>query len=241
VSGLSDSGLSDLGLSDLESSERKPFPSPYPIVVLISGNGSNLQAIIDSRMDFEPGIEVCSVISNNPQAYGLQRARQAGINTAVINHRDYSDRSSFDAALMTEIDHHQPVLVVLAGFMRILTTEFVNHYSGRLINIHPSLLPLYPGLNTHQRAIDNADKEAGATVHFITPEVDGGPIIIQARVPVYGSDNSQELAARVLAQEHLIFPQAIQWFTQGRLSVKDGKVLFDGNESSQQRVDPDEQ
>lgn len=228
------------GLSDLELSERKPSSNPSPIVVLISGSGSNLQAIIESRMDFEPGIEICKVISNNPEAYGLQRAEQAGIGTVVINHRDYTDRSSYDAALVTEIDRHQPVLVVLAGFMRILTTEFVNHYSGRLINIHPSLLPLYPGLNTHQRAIENGDKEAGATVHFITPEVDGGPIIMQARVPVYGSDSSQELAARVLAQEHLIYPQAIQWFTQGRLSVRDGEVLLDGNESQKQQVNTDE-
>ncbi|GBE08916.1 phosphoribosylglycinamide formyltransferase [bacterium BMS3Abin11] len=224
------------GLSDLESSEQKPFPGPFPIVVLISGSGSNLQSIIDKSHDFEPGIDICTVISNNPGAYGLQRARQAGIATMVINHRDYPDRSSYDAALMAEIDRHQPMLVVLAGFMRILTTEFVTHYAGRLINIHPSLLPLYPGLNTHQRAIDNGDKEAGATVHFVTPEVDDGPIIIQARVPVYGTDSRQQLAARVLVQEHLIYPRAIQWFTQGRLSVRNGKVFLDGNESSKQQI-----
>ncbi|HDH08424.1 MAG TPA: phosphoribosylglycinamide formyltransferase [Gammaproteobacteria bacterium] len=206
------------------------------MVVLISGSGSNLQSIIDKSHDFEPGIDICTVISNNPGAYGLQRARQAGIATMVINHRDYPDRSSYDAALMAEIDRHQPMLVVLAGFMRILTTEFVTHYAGRLINIHPSLLPLYPGLNTHQRAIDNGDKEAGATVHFVTPEVDDGPIIIQARVPVYGTDSRQQLAARVLVQEHLIYPRAIQWFTQGRLSVRNGKVFLDGNESSKQQI-----
>jgi len=217
------------GLSDLESSEQKLFPGPFPIVVLISGSGSK-------RQDFEPGIDICTVISNNPEAYGLQRARQAGVATIVINHRDYPDRSSYDAALMAEIDRHQPMLVVLAGFMRILTAEFVNHYSGRLINIHPSLLPLYPGLNTHQQAIDNGDKEAGATVHFVTPEVDNGPIIIQARVPVYGTDSRQQLAARVLVQEHLIYPRAIQWFAQGRLSVRNGKVFLDGNESSKQQV-----
>ncbi len=228
--------MSVSGLSDLESSEQKPFPGPFPIVVLISGSGSNLQSIIDKSHDFEPGIDICTVISNNPGAYGLQRARQAGIATMVINHRDYPDRSSYDAALMAEIDRHQPMLVVLAGFMRILTTEFVTHYAGRLINIHPSLLPLYPGLNTHQRAIDNGDKEAGATVHFVTPEVDDGPIIIQARVPVYGTDSRQQLAARVLVQEHLIYPRAIQWFTQGRLSVRNGKVFLDGNESSKQQI-----
>jgi len=228
------------GLSDLESSEQKLFPVPFPIVVLISGSGSNLQSIIDKRQDFEPGIDICTVISNNPEAYGLQRARQAGIATIVINHRDFPDRRTYDAALMVEIDRHQPVLVVLAGFMRILTAEFVNHYSGRLINIHPSLLPLYPGLNTHQQAIDNGDKEAGATVHFVTPEVDNGPIIIQAHVPVYGTDSRQQLAARVLVQEHLIYPRAIQWFTQGRLSVRNGKVFLDGNESSKQQILIDE-
>lgn len=214
--------------------------NPFPIVVLISGSGSNLQSIIDHRQDFEPGIGICTVISNNPEAYGLQRASQVGVSTTVINHQDYPNRSHYDAALMTEIDRHQPMLVVLAGFMRILTTGFVNHYSGRLINIHPSLLPLYPGLNTHQRAIENADKEAGATVHFVKPEVDAGPIIIQARVPVYGTDSRQQLAARVLAQEHLIYPRAIQWFAQGRLSVRNDKVLLDGNESSKQMVISDE-
>jgi len=198
------------------------------------------KSIIDKRQDFEPGIDICTVISNNPEAYGLQRAQQAGIATKLINHREYPDRSSYDAALIPEIDRHRPVLVVLAGFMRILTSGFVNHYAGRLINIHPSLLPLYPGLNTHQRAIENGDEEAGATVHFVKPEVDGGPIIIQARVPVYRTDSSQQLAARVLVQEHLIYPQAIKWFTQGRLSVKNGKVFLDGNESSKQRVISDE-
>jgi len=226
------SALSDLESSDLESPEIKPFP----IVVLISGSGSNLQSILNNRRDFEPGIDICTVISNNPEAYGLQRARQAGIDTIVINHRDYPDRSSYDAALMAEIDRHQPELVVLAGFMRILTTEFVNHYSGKLINIHPSLLPLYPGLNTHQLAIENGDKEAGATVHFVTPEVDDGPIIIQARVPVLDTDSSSDLASRVLQQEHLIYPKAIRWFAQGRLGVQNGKALLDGNKSSKQQA-----
>jgi len=220
-----------------ESSERDPFK----IVVLISGNGSNLQSIIDSRQDFEAGTEICTVISNNPGAYGLQRAQQAGIATMVINHRDFPDRTSYDAALMTEIDRHRPMLVVLAGFMRILTAGFVNHYADKLINIHPSLLPLYPGLNTHQRAIENGDREAGATVHFVTPQVDNGPIIIQARVPVYETDGSQQLAARVLVQEHLIYPRAIQWITQGRLSVRNGKVLLDGNVSSKPQVKSDEE
>jgi phosphoribosylglycinamide formyltransferase-1 len=218
------------------SSEHKPFP----IVVLISGSGSNLQSIIDSSQDFIPGIKICTVISNNPEVYGLQRAKQAGLDTVIINHRDYPNRGSYDAALMREIDRHQPQLVVLAGFMRILTAEFVTHYSGKLINIHPSLLPLYPGLNTHQQAIKNGDNEAGATVHFVTPEVDEGPIIIQARVPVLDTDNSNDLASKVLHQEHCIYPKAIRWLAQGRLTVLQGKVLLDSNNSATLQVCPDE-
>ena len=208
--------------------------APFPIVVLISGSGSNLQAIIDSCANFP--VEILAVISNNADAYGLNRAQASGIATRVIDHRDYPDRSSYDAALMSEIDSLQAKLIVLAGFMRILTTEFVNHYKGRLINIHPSLLPLYPGLNTHQRAIDNGDTEAGASVHFVSPEVDGGSIIIQAHVPVLPTDNSKELADRVLQQEHLIYPKAIRWFAQERLTVLNGKVLLDDNYSAKQQV-----
>ncbi|MGB5281070.1 MAG: phosphoribosylglycinamide formyltransferase [Arenicellales bacterium] len=213
---------------------------PFPIVVLISGSGSNLQAIIDSRTKLEPVIEIRAVISNNPEAYGLQRAIRNNIAGKVVNHRDYPDRNAYDAALMAEIDSHQPQLVALAGFMRILTSEFVNHYTGRLINIHPSLLPLYPGLNTHQRAIDNGDTEAGATVHFVTPEVDGGPVIIQAHVPVLGTDSSNSLSGRVLKQEHLIYPRAIHWFAQGRLTIENGRVFLDGRISPKQQVFTDE-
>ena len=213
---------------------------PFPIVVLISGSGSNLQAIIDSSSDPESSIYIRAVISNNPNAYGLERASRAGISCKVVNHRDYPDRNSYDLALMAEIDSHQPELVVLAGFMRILTAEFVNHYSGRLINIHPSLLPLYPGLNTHQQAIENGDIEAGATVHFVTPEVDDGPIIIQVRVPVFETDSSNDLASRVLQQEHLIYPKAIQWFAQGRVTVQNGNVLLDDKQSSKQQVSSNE-
>ena len=212
----------------------------FPIVVLISGSGSNLQAIIDSASDPETCIDIRAVISSNPNAYGLKRAHRAGISGNVFNYRDYPDRSSYDAALMAEIDRHQPKLVVLAGFMRILTTEFVSHYSGRLINIHPSLLPLYPGLNTHQRAIENGDTEAGAAVHFVTPEVDDGPVIIQAHVPVFETDDSNELACRVLKQEHIIYPKAIRWFAEGRLTVQNGEVLLDGNKSLKQQVYSDE-
>ncbi len=227
-------------MSESSESSAATDDKSFPIVVLISGSGSNLQAIINSCSDPESSINIRAVISNNPEAHGLQRARQSGITTIVINHRDFPDRSSYDAALMAEIDSHQPKLVVLAGFMRILTTEFVNHYSGRLINIHPSLLPLYPGLNTHQQAIENDDLEAGATVHFVTPEVDDGPVIIQVRVPVFKTDSSNDLASRVLQQEHLIYPKAIRWFAQGRLMVQNGKVLLDGKQSSKQQVTSDE-
>lgn len=208
----------------------------FPIVVLISGSGSNLQAIIDASKKAESSINIRAVISNNPNAYGLQRASRNGIACKVVNHRDYPDRNRYDIALKNEIDSYQPALVVLAGYMRILTTQFVNHYTGRLINIHPSLLPLYPGLNTHQRALDSGDDEAGASVHFVTPEVDGGPIIIQAHVPVFDTDSNEDLALRVLHQEHLIYPRAINWFTQGRLTIENGLVLLDGNISPKQQV-----
>lgn len=227
-------------MSELSEPPVQTENKPFPIVALISGSGSNLQAIIDSRTKLEPAIEIRAVISNNPDAYGLQRAIQNNIAGKVVNHRDYPDRNAYDAALMAEIDSHHPKLVVLAGFMRILTTEFVNHYAGRLINIHPSLLPLYPGLNTHQRAIDNGDTEAGATVHFVTPEVDGGPVIIQAHVPVLGTDSSNSLSSRVLKQEHLIYPRAIHWFAQGRLTTENGRVFLDGRISPKQQVFTDE-
>lgn len=227
-------------MSESSETSAPTADKSFPIVVLISGSGSNLQAIIDSASDPETSIDIRAVISSNPNAYGLQRANDAGISCKIFNYRDYPDRSSYDTALMAEIDRHQPKLVVLAGFMRILTTEFVNHYSGRLINIHPSLLPLYPGLNTHQRAIENGDREAGATVHFVTPEVDDGPVIIQAHVPVFENDTGNELATRVLKQEHIIYPKAIRWFAQGRLTVHNGEVLLDGNKSSKQRVYSDE-
>ena len=188
----------------------------------------------------EPAIEIRAVISNNPDAYGLQRAIRNNIAGKVVNHRDYPDRNTYDAALKAEIDSYQPELVVLAGFMRILTSDFVNHFAGRLINIHPSLLPLYPGLNTHKRAIDNGDTEAGATVHFVTPEVDGGPVIIQARVPVLGTDSSNSLSSKVLEQEHLIYPRAIRWFAQGRLAIENGRVFLDGRISPEQQVFTDE-
>lgn len=200
-----------------------------PIVVLISGSGSNLQAIIDaSRRDLP--VEIRAVISNRADAYGLERAKKAGIPCEVLDHKAFADRAGYDTALRRLIDSYDPALVVLAGFMRILSDDFVRHYEGRMMNIHPSLLPKYRGLNTHGRAIEAGDAEHGATVHFVTPELDSGPIIIQARVPVKAGDTPENLAARVLSKEHVIYPQAIRWFAEKRLELRDGKVYLDGAE-----------
>jgi phosphoribosylglycinamide formyltransferase-1 len=184
------------------------------IVILISGNGSNMQAVIEAaaREDWlgRLGARVVAVISNKPEAAGLGLAQQAGIATEVLDHRGYDSREAFDAALMQAIDRHAPTLVLLAGFMRILTPGFVRHYEGRLVNIHPSLLPAFPGLHTHRRAIEAGCAQAGATVHWVTPELDHGPILAQAAVPVWPGDTEQTLAARVLEQEHRIYPQAVR-------------------------------
>lgn len=183
----------------------------FSIAVLISGRGSNLKAIVEAQI---PHVTICAVISNRADALGLVYAQEKGIDTAVINHKEYSDRLSFDNALITKIDSYNPQLVVLAGFMRILTPEFVTHYQNRLINIHPSLLPEFKGLHTHERALAAGVKEHGATVHFVTADLDSGPIILQARVPVLIDDNPETLATRVLEQEHKIYPQAIQMLAE---------------------------
>jgi len=199
-----------------------------PVVILISGRGSNLQAILDETRAGNLPVEIRAVISNNPPAAGLHRAAAAGVPTAVVNHRDYTERADFDRALMAAIDRHQPQLVVLAGFMRILGEEFIRHYAGRLINIHPSLLPAFRGLDTHARALSAGAREHGASVHFVTNDLDGGPVIVQAAVPVQRDDTPQSLAARVLEQEHRIFPLAIRWFAERRLTIRNGQVLLDG-------------
>jgi len=198
-----------------------------PLVVLISGSGSNLQAIIDAAQGDLP-VEIRAVISNRADAYGLERARSAGIPARVLSHQEYTDRESYDEALMALIDSYQPQLVVLAGFMRILSVNFVRHYAGRLLNIHPSLLPRHRGLHTHQRAIEAGDKEHGATVHFVVPELDAGPLVLQAKVAVESDDTEERLAQRVLQQEHRIYPQAIRWFAEGRLRLIDGIAHLDG-------------
>ena len=199
------------------------------LVVLVSGGGSNLQSIMDACESGNLNAEVAAVISNNPDAGGLVRAAKASIPNLIIDHRQFDSRENFDRELCELIDSFSPDLVILAGFMRILTAELVNHFLGRMINIHPSLLPAYPGLNTHRRAIEAGDKKAGATVHFVTPELDGGPSIIQAQVAIASTDNEQSLAAKVLKLEHLIYPLAVKWFCEQRLvMVNNTELLLDG-------------
>ncbi len=189
------------------------------IIVLISGSGTNLQAIIDACKNSDYPGEIVGVISNKADAYGLTRAENAGIANIALSHQDFDCREDYDQALMTEMDKFTPDVVVLAGFMRILTPAFVLHYQGKLLNIHPSLLPKYQGLNTHQRAIDAGDTEHGVSVHFVTEELDGGPVILQAKVPVFDGDRSDDLAARVHEQEHRIYPLVVKWLCQKRLSM----------------------
>ena len=192
------------------------------IVILISGRGSNLQALLSASLP----CRVAAVISNRADAQGLEVAHEYGITSRVLAHQNYADRASFDAALKAIIDSYQPDFIVLAGFMRILTAPFVEHYRGRLINIHPSLLPAYAGMNTHERAIQDGVKIHGCTVHFVTPDLDHGPIIIQAAVPVLSNDTAQILSERVLRQEHLVYPQAIRWLCDGLVHLDtDGKVV----------------
>lgn len=198
------------------------------IVVLISGSGSNLQALIDKTASGELPITISAVISNRTDAYGLQRAQKAGISTFVVDHKVFDSREQFDQQLWQLIDKHNPDLVVLAGFMRILTPAFTNHYAGRMLNIHPSLLPKYQGLHTHQRALDAGDDIHGVTVHFVTAELDGGPNVVQAIVPVTKDDSVEDLQARVQVQEHIIYPLAVQWFAEDRLRMDGNHALLDG-------------
>ena len=207
---------------------------PIGIVILISGRGSNMKAIIDAASSQAIPVDIRAVISNNPDAGGLETAHRAGLDTRVLDHSKFDDRDTFDSVLIELIDEHQPELVVLAGFMRILGRPFVDHYTGRLMNIHPALLPAFPGLSTHERALEAGATRHGATVHFVTHDVDAGPIIIQAAVHVKNDDSASDLAARVLEQEHRIYPLAVGWFAEGRLGVKNGKVLLDGAQQPEQ-------
>lgn len=203
------------------------------IVVLISGNGSNLQALISACVDGSIKGSIVAVISNRPDVYGLKRAQAAGIATRVLDHKSFAERSVFDQALLELIDSFQPDLVVLAGFMRILTASFVQHYAGRMLNIHPSLLPAYKGVNTHQRVLDDHAQLHGASVHFVTFELDAGAVILQAEVPVLATDTAETLAARVLQVEHKIYPQVVAWFCADRLSLKENEVWLDGQRLSE--------
>jgi phosphoribosylglycinamide formyltransferase-1 len=203
------------------------MPATCNVVVLISGSGSNLQALIDSTGTDNPA-RIRAVISNRADAYGLQRAEAAGIPTRTLDHKQYADRESFDQALIEIIDSYDAELVILAGFMRILSPAFVRHYHGRLLNIHPSLLPKYKGLHTHQRALQANEKEHGCSVHFVTEELDGGPVVLQAVIAIHSSDTPENLAQRIHTQEHRIYPLAMRWFAEGRLQLGQTGVELDG-------------
>ena len=197
-------------------------------VILISGSGTNLQSFIDKVAAGELDLELCLVISNRPDAYGLERARNAGIATACIEHGDFADRESFDRAVAAVIDDYEPELIILAGFMRILSPWFVQHFEGKVLNIHPALLPKYPGLNTHQRALDAGDEWHGSTVHFVTEELDGGPRILAGRLSVDPGETAEELQRRVQAIEHQIYPEAAGLVGAGRVRFESGEALIDG-------------
>lgn len=205
------------------------MPQPCNVVVLLSGSGSNLQALLDSTLAADNPARISAVVSNRAEAYGLARAADNGVPTHVLDHTQYEGREAFDAALMGAVDAFAPDLVVLAGFMRILTPTFVRHYHGRLLNIHPSLLPRYKGLHTHRRALEAGDPEHGCTVHFVTEKLDGGPLVVQAVIPVDSDDTPETLAHRVHTQEHRIYPLAVRWFAEGRLALaSSGQVQLDG-------------
>lgn len=195
------------------------------LVILISGRGSNMQALV------EAGLPVSAVISNRADAAGLEFARARKIATAVVEHRKFTNREAFDGALAKEIDRHKPRLVALAGFMRVLTPKFVGHYERRLLNIHPSLLPAFTGLDTHERALAAGVKLHGCTVHFVTAELDNGPIVIQAALRVRPGDTAEQLAARVLKQEHVIYPRAARWFLDDKLVIQNGAVRVKGDDA----------
>ncbi len=213
----------------MNDSSTHDKPAGPRIVILISGSGSNMVAIADAIKSGSMEAEIAAVICNRPEAAGLQKARDRDLPTSVRDHTEFSSREDFDRALMAEIDEHAPDLVVLAGFMRILTPDFVAHYHGRMLNIHPSLLPKYQGLHTHQRALDDGESEHGVTVHFVTEELDGGPNVIQAVVPVYDGDDAASLQRRVHIQEHVIYPIAVKWFVEGRLTMAGNNARLDGN------------
>ena len=209
-----------------------------PIVVLVSGRGTNLEALLAAHARGDLPVECRAVISNRPGVAALDRAAAHGVAAEVVDHKAYDERAAFDAALAETIDRHAPALIVLAGFMRILTDGFIERYRDRMLNIHPSLLPDFRGLHTHRRALEAGVERHGATVHFVTPELDGGPAILQATVPVEPGDTEETLAARVLEREHRIFPLAVRWFAQGRLTFDGGTACLDGTALATPVVDP---
>lgn len=198
--------------------------SDYRIVVLLSGSGTTLQSIVDSKL----AATITAVISNKPDVLGIKRAQEAGIPTQVIDHTTYPEREAFDLDLQKAIDEYQPHLVVLAGFMRVLSDDFVNNFAGRLINIHPSLLPKYKGMHTHQRVMDDGEPLHGSSVHFVNAELDSGPVLLQARLPVLPSDSVESLQLRIKTKEHIIYPTAISWLAEGRITLEDEQILMDG-------------
>lgn len=205
--------------------DKAPLPK---ILVLVSGSGTNLQALIDASQERDFPGQIIAVGSNRPGAFALERAAQANIDTFVVDHKEYGSREEFDAALMAEIRRHNPDLIVLAGFMRILTTDFVRAFRGTMLNIHPSLLPKYTGLNTHQRAIEAGDTLHGVSIHFVTEELDGGPVIAQAEVQVAPDDTPESLAEKVQEKEHILYPIVVRWFCEGRIQLGSDYILFDG-------------
>lgn len=197
---------------------------PYRIVILISGSGTNLQSIIDKKLP----AEISAVISNVPNAMGLKRAREAGIPEIVLDHREFESRVEYDRALRTLIEDHQADLIVLAGFMRILSDEFVHHFYGKIVNIHPSLLPAYKGMHTHQRVMEAGEPLHGSSVHFVNTELDSGPVILQARLPVLQTDSKESLELRIKTKEHIIYPTAISWLAEGRIQLIEEQIYMDG-------------
>lgn len=216
------------------TTSRYGLMTKTPVVVLVSGNGSNLQVLIDAAAAGTLPVEIRAVVSNRADAYGLERAARGGIPGHVVDHRQVASSREYAAALQRQIDPYQPGLIVLAGFMRILHPDFINHFKHRVINLHPSLLPRYPGLDTHRRALENGDRLHGASVHFVTEELDAGPVIIQGTVTVESSDTADSLQQKVHNVEHRILPQAVRWFAEGRLSIAAGRVLLDGRQKPEQ-------
>lgn len=202
--------------------------TPLRVAVLISGNGSNLQALIDAADAGTLGGEICVVVSNRAQAFGLERARRAGIPARVLEHGAFADRAAYDRALLELLQDYAPELIALAGFMRVLGAAFVAHYAGRILNVHPSLLPAFPGLDTHERALRAGVEEHGASIHFVTEALDAGPVVVQGRVAVNDGDTVETLAERVHGIEHRIYPAAVAWYAQQRLTWRDGHAWFDG-------------